>query len=96
MGQKRKKRTRNKRRGIVAVDLFCGIGGLTRGLEKAGITVKYGVDIDPTCAYPYTANNNAEFLLKSVAELSAIGRSILSHVSARAVKSRRKTCNGNR
>lgn len=59
------------KRKIYAVDLFCGAGGLTHGLQMAGINVCLGVDIDPACEYPYTANNNAEFLLKSVSELSA-------------------------
>jgi DNA (cytosine-5)-methyltransferase 1 len=53
------------------VDLFCGAGGLTNGLTRAGIDVRLGIDIDPTCEFPYTENNNAKFLLKSVAELSA-------------------------
>jgi DNA (cytosine-5)-methyltransferase 1 len=51
---------------IDAIDLFCGAGGLTHGLEKSGITVKLGVDIDPACQYPYEKNNKAKFLLKSV------------------------------
>ena len=51
---------------ISAVDLFCGAGGLTYGLEKSGIAVNLGIDIDPACEYPYSANNNATFLLKSV------------------------------
>ena len=54
---------------INAVDLFCGVGGLTRGLEKSGITVNLGVDIDPACEYAYTENNNAHFLLKLVEEV---------------------------
>ena len=49
--------------------MFCGVGGLTRGLVKAGVDVRLGVDIDPACEYPYVANNNAKFLLKSVEEL---------------------------
>ena len=36
---------------ITAVDVFCGIGGLTRGLRDAGITVGAGVDNDSTCRY---------------------------------------------
>ena len=55
---------------IKAIDLFCGAGGLTRGLEAAGIEVLTGVDIDPACEYPFTANNRASFLLKSVEEIS--------------------------
>lgn len=56
---------------INAVDLFCGAGGLTRGLEKSGISVNLGIDIDPACEYPYSANNNARFLLKSVDDVEA-------------------------
>ena len=58
-------------RKIYAIDLFCGAGGLTHGLVKAGVDVRLGVDIDPACEYPYVANNNARFLLKSVEELGA-------------------------
>ena len=56
---------------IKGIDLFCGAGGLTRGLEAAGIDVVFGVDIDPDCDYPYETNNKARFLLKTVEELSA-------------------------
>lgn len=56
---------------IRAVDLFCGAGGLTRGLEASGIDVRFGVDVDPTCAFPYSANNKATFQLKSVEDLDA-------------------------
>ena len=62
-----KKNTANK---ITAVDLFCGAGGLTKGLEKSGIQVNLGVDIDPACEYPYSANNSGVFLEKSVTNLS--------------------------
>lgn len=55
---------------IKAIDLFCGAGGLTRGLEAAGIDVVTGIDIDPACEYPFTANNRATFLLKSVEEIA--------------------------
>jgi len=54
---------------INAVDIFCGAGGLTHGLQKAGINVRLGVDIDPACEYPFVENNNAEFLKKSVNDL---------------------------
>ena len=56
---------------IRGVDLFCGAGGLTRGLEAAGINVSLGIDIDPACEFPYKANNNASFLLKDIENLSA-------------------------
>ncbi|MBX8489153.1 DNA cytosine methyltransferase [Pseudomonas cichorii] len=56
---------------IHAVDLFCGAGGLTYGLESAGIEVKLGVDIDPACAYPIEQNSNAKFLQADVASLDS-------------------------
>lgn len=65
---RRSVRKRNPK--IVAVDLFCGVGGLTNGLAKAGIDVRLGVDIDPACKYPYTANNDADFLQKSIVDLA--------------------------
>ncbi len=54
---------------IVAVDLFCGAGGLTYGLERAGIDVKLGIDIDPACGHPIEKNSNAKFLQADVATL---------------------------
>lgn len=54
---------------IVAVDLFCGAGGLTYGLETAGISVALGVDIDPNCAHAIEANSKAKFLQADVASL---------------------------
>ncbi|WP_457593109.1 DNA cytosine methyltransferase [Hydrogenimonas sp.] len=54
---------------IEAIDLFCGAGGLTHGLVKSGVDVKLGVDVDPACEYPYTKNNDAKFLLKSVGDV---------------------------
>lgn len=57
------------RRNIYAVDLFCGVGGLTHGLRRSGVKVRLGVDIDPACEYPYEKNNEAKFLLKAVERL---------------------------
>jgi DNA (cytosine-5)-methyltransferase 1 len=56
---------------IRAVDLFCGAGGLTHGLVQSGIEVVAGIDIDPTCEYPYEANNEAEFIESDVNDLAA-------------------------
>jgi DNA (cytosine-5)-methyltransferase 1 len=69
---KAQKATNGKAITIKAIDLFCGAGGLTRGLEAAGVDVVTGVDIDPACEYPYTANNQAHFLLKSVEEIKGV------------------------
>lgn len=46
---------------ISTVDLFCGVGGLTYGLESVGIPVSAGVDINEDCEYSYKSNTGAEF-----------------------------------
>ncbi len=55
---------------IEAVDLFCGVGGLTAGLLKSGIQVKAGYDIELACSYAYEFNNKATFIHKDVAEVT--------------------------
>lgn len=53
------------------VDLFCGIGGLTRGLINSGLNVIAGFDIDPTCQYTYEHNNNnIEYHIQNVRDLN--------------------------
>lgn len=42
---------------IKAIDLFCGAGGVTRGLLDAGIDVIAGYDIDPSLKKVYETNN---------------------------------------
>jgi len=56
---------------IEAVDLFCGVGGLTAGLIKSGIKVKAGYDIAEECRFAYEYNNDATFIHKDVAEVTA-------------------------
>lgn len=54
---------------ISAIDLFCGVGGLTRGLIDEGINVVVGVDIDEASKYPYEKNNGTIFLKKDMETL---------------------------
>lgn len=58
----------NKNVKIEAVDLFCGIGGLTYGLRQAGLDVIAGLDNDNSCRYAYETNNNAQFIDADVSE----------------------------
>ncbi|RKZ28712.1 DNA (cytosine-5-)-methyltransferase [bacterium] len=58
---------------VSAIDLFCGVGGMTRGLIRAGIEVIAGFDTDETCRYAYEANNeSSKFHSKDVKDLSGI------------------------
>ena len=53
-----------------AIDLFCGVGGLTKGLEQAGINVVAGIDFEPSCQYAYEKNNNAKFIQRDITTLT--------------------------
>lgn len=55
---------------ISCVDLFCGLGGLTHGLNRGGINVVAGIDVDAQCRFPYEHNNPAKFIERDVHELS--------------------------
>lgn len=56
---------------IRAVDLFCGVGGLTHGLSRGGVEVAAGYDLDPACKYAFEVNNKATFVEKDVGKLTA-------------------------
>lgn len=62
---------RRKNISVVAVDLFCGIGGLTHGLKKSGIEVVAGIDVDERCGFAFEKNNEALFINKSIKDVSA-------------------------
>ncbi len=47
---------------VGAVDLFCGIGGLSYGLRRSGIEIVAGIDADASCRYAYEINNDAQFI----------------------------------
>src|SRR4051812_1807032 len=67
-----------KQRMATAVDLFCGAGGLTRGLLNAGVNVVAGYDIDEACEYPFNQNNSpAIFHTKSVDDI--VGADLAKH-----------------
>jgi len=53
---------------IEAIDLFCGVGGLTNGFEQSGIKVIAGIDNDPTCKYAFEKNNKAKFIQADIKE----------------------------
>ncbi len=54
---------------IAAVDLFCGVGGLTHGLTRSNVSVRLGIDLDPTCRFPMEENNATKFVEADVAKV---------------------------
>lgn len=60
----------NKNKQIIAIDFFCGAGGLTRGLIDAGIEVIFGIDNDVSVKDTYEKNNKIPFICKDLNEFS--------------------------
>ncbi|MFC1713812.1 DNA cytosine methyltransferase [Candidatus Poribacteria bacterium] len=56
---------------MTAIDLFCGVGGLTHGLVEEGIRVIAGMDLDIACKYAYEKNNHAKFIHKDIEEMTS-------------------------
>ena len=69
---------------IVAIDLFCGVGGLTHGLIKAGIDVRAGIDNDGTCKFAYEKNNSSEFIKESIRNIK--GKNLKKYYKGADVK----------
>jgi len=51
---------------IGVIDLFCGIGGLTFGLQKAGLHVVAGIDSDISCEHAFSCNSQSQFICKKI------------------------------
>ena len=65
----------NKKKTIIGkisvIDLFCGVGGLTCGLRKAGLNVIAGFDSDETCKFAYEYNNQAKFITSDISSINS-------------------------
>lgn len=56
---------------LKAIDFFCGAGGMTYGMNQAGITVLAGIDIDKSCKETYEANNHpSRFINEDISTLN--------------------------
>jgi DNA (cytosine-5)-methyltransferase 1 len=54
----------------VVVDLFCGAGGLSYGLQSAGLKISTGVDLDPNCKFALENNTSANFVCDDITNIS--------------------------
>ena len=59
---------------MLALDIFCGAGGLTRGLLDAGIKVIAGLDFDARCKRTYKHNNPGVPFIQADAKLITLGQ----------------------
>ncbi|MDP1711548.1 MAG: DNA cytosine methyltransferase [Candidatus Nanopelagicaceae bacterium] len=58
---------------LKAIDFFCSGGGMSYGLQQAGIDVLAGIDIDPDCQATYEANiSGAKYILADIAKLKEV------------------------
>ena len=62
---------RPKNKGGVAIDLFCGAGGLSLGLQEAGFKIAAAIDNDPVATRTYAANVGPHVFSGSIEEMSA-------------------------
>jgi DNA (cytosine-5)-methyltransferase 1 len=58
------------KKNIVAIDLFCGIGGLSYGLKQSGIKIKAGIDTDESCRYAFETNCKAKFINQDILKIT--------------------------
>jgi len=64
---------KNKRNiSAFAIDIFCGVGGMTHGFLLEGIPVLVGIDADISCKYSFEKNNKAIFWEKNIQDLNGI------------------------
>lgn len=63
MNRKKNKTPDNKE--LIAIDFFCGGGGMTNGLRQAGINVIAGVDFDSEAKETYEYNNQGSKFIQA-------------------------------
>lgn len=74
----------NKHPRIEAVDLFCGIGGLSFGMKTAGFNILAGFDLDHTCRYAFETNTGGTFVYEDVSSVK--GKDIKRLYTQKAIK----------
>jgi DNA (cytosine-5)-methyltransferase 1 len=59
-------------RKFFGIDLFCGCGGVTNGLLRAGVDVRLGIDFEESYRATYENNNKVPFLARDIRKVSAL------------------------
>ena len=54
---------------LKVVNFFCSGGGMSFGLQRAGINVVAGIDFDPDCKETYESNIKAKYILADIKKL---------------------------
>jgi DNA (cytosine-5)-methyltransferase 1 len=71
-----------KKTKLKAIDFFCSGGGMSSGMQSAGINMLAGIDVDKNCAATYKANiKGAKFIQADVFDLSE--EDLLTHIPVR-------------
>lgn len=55
-----------RKQRTIAIDIFCGAGGMSLGLQRAGVKVVCGIDNDPIVAETYKHNLNQRVLCRDI------------------------------
>lgn len=59
-----------EKQALKAIDFFCSGGGMSFGMQQAGVNILAGIDFDDSCRETYKTNiNGAEFIHANVFEL---------------------------
>lgn len=62
--------TKKKKKKINVLDLFCGCGGMSKGLDDAGLNIIAGIDIWDVAIKSYNKNNNHLAICKDLTKFS--------------------------
>lgn len=80
---------------LVGADLFCGAGGVTCGMRRAGVDVRIGIDLDPRFKQTFEANNSpARYWQRDISTVSGeeLGAALNLEISDKFVLSACAPC----
>lgn len=63
-------KARKRRPRVVGIDVFCGAGGMSRGLQRAGISVVCGIDNDPMVVSTYKRNIHRRAICSDIRDVT--------------------------